>query len=606
MKMAFKFENVYPETVATTPTTTISSVNDDVFNTTLIISTMTTLGYIESENENGEEEGMKLGSILEIVIGCTLTFAVVVLLLVTLVRKSRFVEEGGCNFLKFGDSEEKLKWMKVKQDYDTFEKEQNIKKEKKSSLSASMPSMNSLMNLFSRSKSEGDAKRLQQSPKNTLTIRSNSQFGQRSPAITRSVRHGSIPFTLPPMALGKSSSTSSGLVERVQPYHPRSYSENDTSISMDTGVFMAPGIQEEEDSFGALDYSESSESTFDQTSEKSSEAKLSSTGNFRNSLLGQIQPELYKYSEHEEHDLPPSQYGRIWFTLVYDAAVEALTVKVVKIRQLQGRGSNVPHDSFVKLFLLPDERMSQQTKVKRRTNNPRFNETFVFQVSENDIRERTLRLSVYDVDKRKVARHLLGHALVSLSDVELLSQGGDDMMWRDLDDRAHPGDSGASLGEINISLSYLPSLNRLTAVVLRARNLREIDLEATGVYVKVALTQGHQIIKTRKTAVKRGECDPNYNESFSFTITPKDIESSCLSINVITIGYQSGIRQLKTSFKNLVSTGKPNSEHKYGRVVVGSFMFCRGEQLLHWQEMLAQQRKTISKWHPLSEVATND
>lgn len=259
-------------------------------------------------------------------------------------------------------------------------------------------------------------------------------MGQRSPAITRSVRHGSIPFMLPPMGLNKSFSQDNATIEQVQPPVQLSSSISDSFNHDDNSryVFTDESISSSNNNNSSDGQTYSSE----ENPSASPEMKIQSPSQYRHSLLGQIQPELYKYSEHEDHDLPPSQYGRAWFSLVYDAAVEALTVTVIKIRQLPGRRSNVPHDSFIKLFLLPDERMSQQTKVQRRTNNPRFNETFVFQVSESDIRERTLRLSAYDVDKRKVARHLLGHALVTLSDVDILSQG-ENVMWRDLDERAH-------------------------------------------------------------------------------------------------------------------------------------------------------------------------
>lgn len=57
------------------------------------------------------------------------------------------------------------------------------------------------------------------------------------------------------------------------------------------------------------------------------------------------------------------------------------------------------------------------------------------QVSEEDVRNRTLRFSVYDVDKRKVARHLLGHALVTLGGVDLSEST--ELIWRDLSEIAH-------------------------------------------------------------------------------------------------------------------------------------------------------------------------
>ena len=53
------------------------------------------------------------------------------------------------------------------------------------------------------------------------------------------------------------------------------------------------------------------------------------------------------------------------------------------MKQLPSRPSkaNTPRDSFVKVFLLPDEKHSHQTKVRHRSNNPVFNETFSFQVT---------------------------------------------------------------------------------------------------------------------------------------------------------------------------------------------------------------------------------
>jgi len=43
-----------------------------------------------------------------------------------------------------------------------------------------------------------------------------------------------------------------------------------------------------------------------------------------------------------------------------------------------------------------------------------------------------------------------------------------------------PGDSGSSLGELHVSLCYNPTLERLTVVIISAKNLRQMDLEKTG------------------------------------------------------------------------------------------------------------------------------
>jgi isovaleryl-CoA dehydrogenase len=43
-----------------------------------------------------------------------------------------------------------------------------------------------------------------------------------------------------------------------------------------------------------------------------------------------------------------------------------------------------------------------------------------------------------------------------------------------------------------------------------------------------------------------------------------------------------------------------NHEEEYGKVVVGPFMYARGEELMHWQEMMAQPRNAVTRWHQLS------
>lgn len=62
----------------------------------------------------------------------------------------------------------------------------------------------------------------------------------------------------------------------------------------------------------------------------------------------------------------------------YQQESERLLVGLIKARQLQ-----VPSETcspLVKLHLLPDERRFLQSKTKRKTCNPQFDENFVFQV----------------------------------------------------------------------------------------------------------------------------------------------------------------------------------------------------------------------------------
>ncbi|XP_013401578.1 synaptotagmin-15 [Lingula anatina] len=300
---------------------------------------------------------------------------------------------------------------------------------------------------------------------------------------------------------------------------------------------------------------------------------------FQQGLLSGLQLELYRCSdEDDDYDAPPSPAGRIWFALVYDAAVEQLTVTLNKAKYLPGRAKNAPRDPFVKLYLLPDERTCQQSKVRRKTLSPKFNESFVFQVPADNILERILRLSVYDVDKRRV-RHSLGHVLLPLAGMDLTKNG--EMIWRDLEPVSQ---ASASLGDLNVSLTYVPNLERIKIVVLRARNLCKLDLDPeTGVYVKVQHMVGRKLIKSKKTVAQRGTCDPVYNESYSFAVPGRALDSSNFQFTVMC-----------------TAPSRFSQDIEYGRVVVGSFMFAHGEDLLHWQEMIAQPRSAVAKWHALA------
>lgn len=61
---------------------------------------------------------------------------------------------------------------------------------------------------------------------------------------------------------------------------------------------------------------------------------------------------------------------------------------------------------------------------------------------------RTLRFSVYEMDKRKV-RHALGHALVPLADVDITK---DLSMWRDLETNSQVRHSYCSLSKLKHAL----------------------------------------------------------------------------------------------------------------------------------------------------------
>ncbi|XP_040176682.1 synaptotagmin-15-like isoform X2 [Rana temporaria] len=295
-------------------------------------------------------------------------------------------------------------------------------------------------------------------------------------------------------------------------------------------------------------------------------------------VLGSINPALYKYpDDNEETDFPEGNIGRIWFAVEYEHETERLVVSLIKVRNLHFNSDSC--NPFVKMHLLPDERRSLQSKTKRKTLNPQFDENFVFQVSGKTLRQRILRFSVYHVDKIK-KHHLLGQVLFPLKN-ENLTDDGKLVIWRDLEQES--SEPPSEYGDIQFSLSYNDYLGRLTAVVLRAKGIQfqEDRVVVSSAFVKVSLMNHNRFIKSKKTAVVLGTPNPVYNETFSFKLEQSELDTASLSFSV---------------FQN----AEGDKTVLLGRVVVGPYMYTRGRELEHWNEMLNKPKEMVKRWHALS------
>ena len=120
----------------------------------------------------------------------------------------------------------------------------------------------------------------------------------------------------------------------------------------------------------------------------------------------------------------------------YESTTEKLNVTIFKVRNLPLREStNVPPDPQVRLYLLPDDRCQHQTETKRKTRNPNFGDRFNFQVARDHLRQRSLRLSVFDQGRGRRG-DVIGHVLYSLKDQASFGE----QTWRDLETLSEVGD----------------------------------------------------------------------------------------------------------------------------------------------------------------------
>ncbi|KAL2093998.1 hypothetical protein ACEWY4_011310 [Coilia grayii] len=137
------------------------------------------------------------------------------------------------------------------------------------------------------------------------------------------------------------------------------------------------------------------------------------------------------------------------------------------------------------------------------------------------------------------------------------------------------------LGDLMFSLCYLPTAGRLTITMVKARNLKAMDITgASDPYVKVSLMCSGRRLKKRKTSTKRNTLNPVYNEAIVFDVPPENIDQISLLIAVMDydrVGHNEVI----------------------GICKVGHEAESLGRD--HWNEMLSYPRKPIAHWHSLLE-----
>jgi len=286
--------------------------------------------------------------------------------------------------------------------------------------------------------------------------------------------------------------------------------------------------------------------------------------------------------EEVEEKVQEEAKGRIRFRLEYDFTLQELKVTVIECAELPPTDwSTGLTDPFVKLYLLPDKKPKYETKVHRKNLNPKFDQTFIFKnIPYVDTFDKTLVFAVYDYDRFSSSDQQSEFQL-PLNSVDL---AGPIEEWKDL----APVDDGSNqyLGDLCLSLRYVPSSGKLTVAVLEARKLKKMDITgASDPYVKLKLfdSKGKRIGKKKKTSVKSCNLNPYWNESFVFLIDEMDMKRVWLDVTVCDY--------------DLIGGGDP-----IGKIYLGwnqSKTYKPGFK--HWKEVLENPRRPIIKWHVLQD-----
>jgi len=287
--------------------------------------------------------------------------------------------------------------------------------------------------------------------------------------------------------------------------------------------------------------------------------------------------------EDEEQKVEVEAKGQLRYRLEYDFTTQELKITVIECKDLPATDwSTGMTDPFVKVYLLPDKKPKYETKVHRKNCNPKFDQTFVFKnIPYVDTFDKTLVFSVYDYD-RFSSSDQQSELQLPLNSVDL---AGPVEEWKDL----APVDDGSNqyLGDLCLSLRYVPSSGKLTVAVLEARKLKKMDLTgASDPYVKIKLfdNKGKRIGKKKKTTVKSCNLNPYWNESFVFVIDEMDMKRVYLDITVCDY--------------DLIGSGDP-----IGKIFLGwNQQKAYKPGFKHWKEVLENPRRPIIKWHVLQDA----
>lgn len=137
-------------------------------------------------------------------------------------------------------------------------------------------------------------------------------------------------------------------------------------------------------------------------------------------------------------------------------------------KELPAKDLSGTSDPYVRVTLLPDKKHRLETKIKRRTLNPRWNETFYFEgFPVQKLQSRILHLHVFDYD-RFSRDDSIGEVFLPLCQVDFT---GKPSFWKALKPPAKD-----KCGELLCSLCYHPSNSILTLSLVKARNLKAKDI----------------------------------------------------------------------------------------------------------------------------------
>ncbi|XP_076369067.1 synaptotagmin-C-like isoform X2 [Tachypleus tridentatus] len=271
--------------------------------------------------------------------------------------------------------------------------------------------------------------------------------------------------------------------------------------------------------------------------------------------------------------------GRISFSLHYNILCQQLYVRLNSAMDLTSNNSKHVTSPFAKVALTSEKSLKFVTKVHKKTANPVFDESFVFNVTVERLVNEAVKITIWDYDRfsRKV---LIGQIIYPLINSGIDSEISEDVKTNDILCDLQPKARVHHNGELLLTLSYNPGTAVLTLGVLKARIIPTEDKErGTAVYVKVSLYVRNKLVRTKKTCSKKKTPDVEFSDSFNIQLP----QSALSAVDIVV---------------SLCDKAAFGGKRVIGRTQVGTHCLT-DHGIQHWQDMLSSPKSTSAQWHKL-------
>ncbi|KAG7465670.1 hypothetical protein MATL_G00156030 [Megalops atlanticus] len=299
-----------------------------------------------------------------------------------------------------------------------------------------------------------------------------------------------------------------------------------------------------------------------------------------------------------------SVQGAVEFSLRYSSAGEVV-ITVAQCQDLAFANTRKQRtDPYVKTYLLPDKsRLSKRkTSIKKRTVNPVYGESLKYKIKKEELRERTLNLSVWHNDSR--GRNVfLGQVEIDLSTWDW---GHEALTWYNLlPKNSDTQESAECHGWLTVALKYVPARSAGGAgsgsgeihVWLReARDLRRLKPQGVDSFVKCYMLPDTSRKSRQKTRVVKRSQHPVYNHAMVYDgFRPGEVREACCELsvwdhNTLSNQFLGGVR---------LSLGKGQS---YGKNV--DWMDSANQEVQLWEKMLSSPNTWVQAEVPLRSSMT--